>query len=187
MHESLITKKIIAYSLKKIMQETPFQKVSIRQIMETAEIRRQTFYDYFQDKYELLSWTYQQEISENIRDFLDYEEWEKVLYRMLRYFEANQVFYRNALAVSEQNSFDTYFYEHTKELFQTALVDLARKNHAELTEETMSFVSAFAAHGIVGMTKEWLFNECATPPEILARNIADVLESTMKGMYRSHA
>ena len=52
MATSLITKKRIAKSFKKLLTEQAFEKISVRQIMEDAGIRRQTFYNHFLDKYE---------------------------------------------------------------------------------------------------------------------------------------
>lgn len=185
MQESLITKKVIAYSLKKIMQQTPFQKVSISQIMEVAEIRRQTFYNHFQDKYELLAWTYQQDISENISDFLDYEEWDKVIFRILDYFYRNQEFYRNALQVSEQNSFDHYFFQHTQELLETIIKDLASRQQIEKSYDSLHFGAEFFSHAFVGITKEWLLGGCKSEPLVLAAKTSSLLEQSIDGLLTS--
>lgn len=182
MSESLITKKVIAYSLKKLMEETPFQKISIRQIMEQAEIRRQTFYDHFQDKYELLAWIYQQDISENISDFLDYEKWHKVIYRILAYFERQQKFYRNALAYSEQNSFDHYFLEHTQGLLNIIIADLARNYPTSSSTANLDFNAEFLSHAFVGLTKEWLMTGCQRPADELAQDVVLTLEKAILGL-----
>lgn len=184
--ESLITKKIIAYSLKKLMEETPFQKISIRQIMEQAEIRRQTFYDHFQDKYELLAWIYQQDISENISDFLDYEKWHKVVFRILDYFYHHQVFYRNALTVSEQNSFDRYFFEHTQELLKTMIKDVTTKQPYSISPEGLEFSTELLSHAFVGLTKEWLMAGCPQSSEQLAKNTSETLENAIIGILMAY-
>ncbi|MBP1039763.1 dihydroxyacetone kinase transcriptional activator DhaS [Vagococcus sp. BWB3-3] len=182
MQESLITKKVIAYSLKKLMEDVPFQKITIRQIMEQAEIRRQTFYDHFQDKYELLAWIYRQDISENISDFLDYEEWHKVIFRILDYFYHQQVFYCNALQVSEQNSFDHYFLEHTQGLLKTIIKDVAVKQTFPVPVKNLDFSAELLSHAFVGVTKEWLMNGCQQPVKDLAKDTAQVLEKAISGI-----
>ncbi|MBE9387783.1 dihydroxyacetone kinase transcriptional activator DhaS [Vagococcus salmoninarum] len=181
MQESLITKKIIAYALKSLMTTTPFTKITIRQIMETADIRRQTFYNHFQDKYELLTWIYQQEISENISDFLDYEEWHNVILRILDYFYHNQPFYRNAFAFSEQNSFDHYFLEHTNGLIKTIASDITKKAGKQLAVSQLTFPTEFYSHAFVGVTKNWLTNGCPEEPVILAAQISTTLENALAG------
>lgn len=179
MHDSLITKKVIAHSLKELMQSTPFQKISIRDIMVHAEIRRQTFYDHFQDKYELLAWIYQQEASENIEDYLDYEHWSKVIVRLFTYLKENQVFYVNALEVTEQNSFDHYFFEHIQSLILTIVSDLLKKEATTLSPDYLTFFCSYHSHAFVGMTKAWLLTKCQMPVTELSQNIEKTLKLSL--------
>ena len=79
MTSSIISKKIIANSLKYLMETESFHKISVSDIMLHCQMRRQTFYYHFKDKFELLSWIYREETKENIIDFLDYEKWENIL------------------------------------------------------------------------------------------------------------
>lgn len=53
MASSLITKKKIAKSFKRLFISQAFDKISVSDIMEDAGIRRQTFYNHFVDKYAL--------------------------------------------------------------------------------------------------------------------------------------
>lgn len=184
MHESLITKKIIAYSFKKAMENTTFQKISIRKIMESAEIRRQTFYDHFQDKYELLSWIYQQDMSENISDFLDYEEWQKVVFRILTYFNKNQLFYKNALAINEQNYFNHYFLAHTEMLISTISKEISKKEKLKFQKNIDYFNHLFIAHAFVSLTTEWLLSDCQTSVDIFSKQMTETLEQTIHGLLK---
>lgn len=61
MSDALITKRAIATGLKELVDEKPFNKISIRDITEKCGLNRQTFYYHFQDKYELVNWIYYQE------------------------------------------------------------------------------------------------------------------------------
>ena len=68
MSSSIITKKKIAKAFKQLLKTEQFDKISVRKIMEVADIRRQTFYDHFLDKYDLLSWIFVTELQEQIID-----------------------------------------------------------------------------------------------------------------------
>lgn len=175
MSDSLITKKTIAYALKKAMQNTPFQKISIGDIMSETDIRRQTFYYHFQDKYELLEWIYMQEASENIDDYLDYEHWTKVVTRLFDYLYTNQVFLVNALSTTGQNAFDQYFYQHTKHLIEVIIADMSAKDMDLIPTDSLSFFTTFYSHALVGTAKEWLLAGCPTPVSELSKEIQNVL------------
>ena len=50
-----MTKRLIADGFKALMLRYPFEKISIMMITNEAGIRRPSFYNHFQDKYDLLA------------------------------------------------------------------------------------------------------------------------------------
>ena len=57
----------LAASLKKLAVKTPFEKITIKQITDGAGVIRVTFYNHFQDKYDLLEWIVATEILDPVR------------------------------------------------------------------------------------------------------------------------
>ena len=51
-----MTKRLIADGFKALLLRYPFEKISIMMITNEAGIRRPSFYNHFQDKYDLLAW-----------------------------------------------------------------------------------------------------------------------------------
>ena len=73
MASSLITKKRITKAFRDLLATREFDKISIVDIMESAGIRRQTFYNHFLDKYELLDWIFENDLTEYItNNFYDH-------------------------------------------------------------------------------------------------------------------
>ncbi|ARE22465.1 dihydroxyacetone kinase transcriptional activator DhaS [Lactococcus cremoris] len=97
MKKSIITQKIIAKSFKDLMQSNAYHQISVSDIMQVAKIRRQTFYNYFQNQEELLSWIFENDFAELINDNLDYYGWQKELLLLLRYLDENQIFIKKFL------------------------------------------------------------------------------------------
>lgn len=58
MGHSITTKKAMAYSLKALMAELPFNKITIDRIVANCGYNRQTFYYHFKDIKELFEWLY---------------------------------------------------------------------------------------------------------------------------------
>lgn len=167
MNQSVITKKIIAHAFKRLMQKEAFVKISVSDIMKAADMRRQTFYYHFQDKFELLEWIFQTETKENISDFLDYERWDTILNQVFIYFYRQQTYYKNALAVPEQNGFREYLYIHLKALFKRALKDIYPVTD-QLTVNRNETIASFFSHGLVGIITDWIETDCPEPPEAIA-------------------
>ena len=65
-----VTNEMLADSLKALMlNEKPFDKIKIKDITDRAGIIRPTFYNHFQDKYELLEWIFYNDIIASVRRF----------------------------------------------------------------------------------------------------------------------
>ena len=47
---------LLAESLKELTIKQPIEKITIKEITDKAGVIRLTFYNHFQDKYELLEW-----------------------------------------------------------------------------------------------------------------------------------
>ena len=63
--ESMDTKSILATALMELTSRKNFAKITIADITHVSGFNRQTFYYHFRDKYELLSWIYEQEASQD--------------------------------------------------------------------------------------------------------------------------
>lgn len=179
MTASLITKKIIANALKELMERESFHKISVSDIMRECNMRRQTFYYHFQDKYELLEWIYREETKENITDFIEYEKWENIFSQLFGYFFRNQRFYRNALEVSEQNSLTHYLFEHIKNLYTKIIDEWILRNDIGITKQRKDLMASFYSYGFVGTVKTWIENSCHIKPEVMSKLITEMVDAQM--------
>ncbi|EOO14867.1 MULTISPECIES: dihydroxyacetone kinase transcriptional activator DhaS [Bacillus cereus group] len=179
MTSSIISKKIIANSLKYLMETESFHKISVSDIMLHCQMRRQTFYYHFKDKFELLSWIYKEETKENIIDFLDYETWENIFDLLFDYFYENQKFYRNAFKVIEQNSFNHYLFEHTKNLYMKIIDELSMSCRFSLSDETKNTIASFYSHGFVGTIKDWIESKCEVDPSIMSSLMKNMINNQL--------
>lgn len=118
MPTSLITKKRIAKAFKNLLKEKTFDKISIVHIMDLAQIRRQTFYNYFLDKYDLLDWIFETELREQIADNLTYISGLNLLKEVCYYFDQNRQFYQQAFQIEGQNNFYSHFFHYCQLLIQ---------------------------------------------------------------------
>ena len=62
------TKHQLAESFKELMLKGSFDKITIRMITEQAGVIRPTFYNYFQDKYEVMEWLLEEEVFRPVFD-----------------------------------------------------------------------------------------------------------------------
>ena len=66
---SLNTKNLLSGALKKTMKGKPLSKITVSMIVSECGVNRNTFYYHFDDIYDLLKWTLEQEAVEVVKNF----------------------------------------------------------------------------------------------------------------------
>lgn len=90
------TKERIANALRELMAHTSIEKITVKQIVDKANITRQGFYYHFQDVYSVLEW----DVQYNFRELIVYNpdkscaEW---IMDVLREIQRDHAFYRKAV------------------------------------------------------------------------------------------
>lgn len=170
MTESIITRLKISKSFKKLVIQDSFEKVTVSSIMKDADMRRQSFYDYFYDKYNLVDWIFEYEALRYISDNLSYRHWEDIIRMLIAYFDDHRYFYQEIFKYSSQNSFkDTYQIQVTiliKNILETQSKTPLAVNDSLLEEE--NFLADLLSHGIVEMTIEWINEDLPMKKEVFA-------------------
>ncbi|CRH61389.1 HTH-type dhaKLM operon transcriptional activator dhaS [Chlamydia trachomatis] len=118
MSGSIITKKKIANAFKTEIECRSFDSISVSQIMKHAHIRRQTFYDCFIDKYDLVDWIFQNDLHEQISDRLDFLSGLDLLQEVFYFFEKHVHYYAQLFKIVDQNDFSTYFLDYCEQLIR---------------------------------------------------------------------
>lgn len=161
MADSSITKKALANSLKELMTEKPFLKISISDICNGCQMNRKSFYYHFKDKYDLVNWIFDTECKEIAEKNQMLEKW-AFINAFFKYFYDNRSFYRKCLEIEGQNSLS----EH----FQELLVPAIKKRLQEIIgdEHLTDFQTYFLTDAVCCAIKRWILDkDCMTSEEFL--------------------
>lgn len=172
----------IANATKTLMQTHPFSQVTVTSIMQSAELRRQTFYDYFTDKYAVLEWIYQEEISAVIQGHLQYHNWASTLKQVLTYFDDNREFYRVAFPTQEQNALRQAVTAHVERLVEVVLDDFPELQAIDLPAMDRRFLVITLAAGLVMALSFWFVAPNPRSVEEEQRLIQTYVEDLINGM-----
>ncbi|CAM4152424.1 dihydroxyacetone kinase [Streptococcus penaeicida] len=178
MTASLITKKRIAKAFKKELDSKPFEKISVVDIMDRAGIRRQTFYNHFVDKYELLDWIFETELQEQVTNNLNYITGFQLLDELLFYFSNNKSFYAQLFAIKDQNDFYTYFGDYCLVLLEKIISEQETKAKMSLDANYRSFLKNYHSRALANMIRAFVTSETIKPETNL---IKKTILASMKG------
>lgn len=153
MASSLITKKKIAVAFKSVLAEKEFEKVSVTDIMETAQMRRQTFYSHFLDKYELLEWIFKTELQEQIIDNLNYISGIGLLYEVFYFFDQNRPFYKALFKVQTQNDFLSYFQDYCLQMVVKIVAEYGQDHLLDIPKAEKNFFFHYHAAALAQIIK----------------------------------
>lgn len=161
MTQNNTTKEIISYSFKKLTCEKAIDKISITNIMVQTEYRRQTFYDHFDDKYDLITWIFSYEVSELNELISIWEKREDILFYLLTYLEENKTYYKKIFLNMKLDSFKDYFIYYIKKEVQTIMKDYYKKHiHSEYNQSAMEITTEFYAYGLAELLYRWVLKDC---------------------------
>lgn len=62
------TKLKIARALRELMSQRPLAKITVQDLMEGAQMKRQSFYYHFQDIYDVLFWICDRQLGDPLRE-----------------------------------------------------------------------------------------------------------------------
>lgn len=156
MERKKMTRVLIGESLKVLMREHPFEKITIRMITDEAGIIRPTFYNYFCDKYEVLEWIFCDNIIEKVKAMFEQKMYAEGIKLLFVCMKNDSQFYRKAFEVTGQNAFDTIVEKYLYGLFLGELnSDYVEKkiNNPLLNTE---MVASYYAMSLMNLLKLWI-------------------------------
>lgn len=169
MASSELTKLAFANAMKELMVEKPMSKIIIRDITESCNMSRKSFYYHFKDKYDLVNWIFYTEFI-SVVEKTSYSDIWSLLENICEYLYENKVFYCNALKVKGQNSFSDYF---TEVLEPVMLINFGNifENHGY-----KEFLSTFFADAIRIAITRWLTEDNDIEPKKFVELIKTAIE-----------
>lgn len=159
MPDSIITKKKIAKAFKTVLTQKEFEKVSVKDIMTVAQMRRQTFYSHFLDKYELMEWIFKTELQEQIIDNLNYISGLGLLHEICYFFEQNRSFYKELFSIQTQNDFLSYFQDYCLQMIVKIVAEYSESHQITIPQVEKNFFFHYHAAALAQMMKASLENQ----------------------------
>ena len=98
---------LLAESFKELALKHPIEKITIKEITDKAGVIRPTFYNHFQDKYELLEWIIDTQLIAPAEPLIQNGMVNEALVLLFSNIEKEKEFYQKASRLEGQNSFES--------------------------------------------------------------------------------
>ena len=155
---------LLANSFKELVKKKPIEKITIREITDLAGVIRPTFYNHFQDKYELLEWIIVTELFDPMEPMIDKGQLSQAVEMSLTKMQDEKEFYERAMRLTGQNSFGEIMTDHVAGLILKRLPENRLREKIYYQWLTPRRVAYFFAGQIVYSVMEWLEDDMVVPP-----------------------
>jgi len=168
------SQKAIKEAFLELMNEKGFDKMTIQDIADKANVNRGTVYLHYLDKFDLLDKLMEEHIN-NMRDFCESAtemDWIESTVHCMEYLETNYLFFSTMLASEGASYFRNRFLEFNIEEFKKDVDITKGKNDGQSEDVVVQFVS----NAYVGIVEWWLKEGMPHPPRVMAEKVGELLE-----------
>ena len=181
---SLQTKMRLAASLKKFMQKKSFEKITVSEILEDCDIARPTFYYHFKDIYDLLEWTFENEVLDLLMQSKNLSTWKDGLLLSLNYIIENKKFCLCAYNSLDWRVFDRMLSRIAVPVVKSFIEEIGKDIPAK--PEHIDFLADFYTSALACIYAKWLSTGMKqTPDEIVELIYIAIFDNIAPALERS--
>lgn len=146
-----ITKGAIEASFLRLLRVKPFEKITVRDIVEDCGLTRNTFYYYYQDIYDIVDDVLRRMIDEAIASAESGDNWEDLLDRGVETLRGNRKMVHNLFLTSKSSELMQYFSKSISRLIAHYLDSVP-----EISDSDKDLLTRFCTNAFKGMFREWI-------------------------------
>ena len=174
---SKITKNALSASLKKLLLQKPFDKITVTDITEDCGLNRMTFYYHFQDIYDLLEWTCQEDARKYLKNKKTYDTWQEGYLNIFYGALENKEFILNVYHSVRREYIEQYLDRVVSDL----LLGVVEERAANMTvrEKDKMFIAKFYQFSFVGTMLKWIDTGMKEKPEYIVERTATLIHGSI--------
>lgn len=158
----------LAESFKELASRHPIEKITIKDITDKAGVIRPTFYNHFQDKYELIEWIVMEQIIRPAAPLIENGMFNEAVVLMFTSLEKDKPFYMNAVKLEGQNSLQSIAEDCVRQILLAIMEKKGTKKDKAHPWITYERVAQFYAQSMCYIVIEWIKSGMNIPPREIA-------------------
>lgn len=181
---SSATKRVLAISLKELLTQRPLDKITVQELVDSAEVSRKTFYYHFQDIYALLEWILVDEGKKLLEGNFTAGTWQQGLRRVFSYFEENRAMILNVYRSLQRD--EGLLEAHVTRLVRPMLEHMfdEQPDHQQVSAGDRQFILDLYSYGLVELFLRWISTGMKPSGGQLMDQIEKIFTGSMAGLIR---
>ena len=175
---SQVTKRALEQSLKNMLLKKPLDKITISDITNDCGVNRMTFYYHFQDIYDLVEWSCEEDARKALAGNKTYATWQEGFLQIFEMVKESKPFIMNVYRSVSREKVETYLYKVTYGLLIDVVNEEAEGMH--VSDDDKAFIAWFDQYSFVGIMLDWIKDDMKEDPQ----KIIDRISLLMQGNFR---
>lgn len=180
---SQFTKKAIIQTFLQLLNKQSMDKITVKDIVETCGINRNTFYYYYKDIYDLIDDIFQMETERIISEKDDFNAWTEELNSIVQIAMNNKKAIAHIYYSKSRDVLEKYLFTSTGMIIRNYVAE--HVNTENITQENIDFVCSFFCYSLVGLTLNWIKGGMQDDSANVIEREARIFESTIHGAIDS--
>lgn len=156
---------LLAESFKSLARKTPIDKITIKEITDKAGVTRITFYNHFQDKYELLDWIIQVEVLEPVIPLIKEGHIQNALIQIFTNILNDKEFFLKVVKLEGTNTYEKTISKYIKEILLTVINEKAGNKKEVKKGLTSELIAEYYAQSMAFIVMKWAEMGMTVSPE----------------------
>jgi probable dihydroxyacetone kinase regulator len=158
----------LAHSLKELACAEPVEKITIKEITDRAGVIRPTFYNHFQDKFELVEWIIRTELLEPVEPLIGNGMIEEGMVLLFSNIERDKAFYTRVVKLEGPVTFHSIAQKCVGEVLLGVIKEQMTGDHAKHKWLTPEIIAGYYAQTMCFAAEEWIKQGMTVSPRELA-------------------
>lgn len=175
-------KNILASGLLVLVEKQPLEKITVQALLDYTGVSRQSFYNHFIDKNDLIQYIYLAKIIPDYHDAQKMDDFAASLLTTFRNIQTYHRFMKQACLMEGQNCLKDFIFEHCEQF------DMAyhqRLYGDQPMPEALVFATRYHANASSSMTLSWILSDMPVSPEEMAELMTKMRAIGMEQLFHN--
>ena len=162
---------VLMDSFKELLTMKSMDKITVKDICEHCNVKRQTFYNHFINILDIFKALFYEELSAEIGQNKTFETWQKGFLATMYYLRDNSSMIYHIFASSYWPEINTYCAELSNRVLDRVVGECMEKMGVELKDNDRKFIVHFYRRVFNGLIIDWVRDEMVEEPEIILKKL----------------
>ena len=173
------TKYRLAQALKECLKTTTLEEVTIKQLVSSCGLTRQTFYRNFADLNDLVQWYFNIILDESFRQLGSTETVYDGLVRKFEYIHEEHLYFSAAFRSDRENNLRDHDFRMILDFYR----NLIREKTGSLPDDTTDALLEMYCQASVYMTVKWVLSGMRESEKTLASLMIEAMPEKLRALF----